>query len=114
MSNSFELFLACVLKEDTPQQVVDILTYLLSNHPEYHGPEVPVPDVLPDHFFFRDIGQYTVQDAYFWAGEGVAKLTFDEQYSLTVRASVRRGYTLIASFLHWLTPYMDNRGYVGY
>ncbi len=119
MSVLYELFLACELKEDIPKQVIDVIAYLLSIDKRSFEPDPPLPYPIPDHFFFT-LDRWTLvlaEKAPAFAGEGLGKLTFAESkntYALTIRAEIRNGIELLASFVHWLTPYIETTGFLGY
>jgi hypothetical protein len=82
-----ELYFACALKEDVPQQVIDLLRYLISYQADLEPQELkllPVQNDNPLH------------------------------YEITVRTSVRMGHERVASFLHWLAPYVETEGIIGF
>src|SRR5258707_11976987 len=103
-----ELVLACRLKRDMPQQVVDLLNYLISLSLQVN-PGDPESLATPDHPFFRESGWQSLlrwNTAYF-PGEPYSNLALTDYeyggyYEFTTRAMVRRGHILIETFLHWI------------
>src|SRR5262249_27895067 len=113
-----ELFLACDLKPDVPQQVVDILNYLINPPFDPENGEIK-PIIAPNHQFFRQIGweMTLIGHCYYFSGDIFSLLAFDEKfnyYKFTVRTMVKLGGDLISAFLVWLAPYSETNGYVGY
>ena len=112
-----ELVLTCNLKEDCPQQVVDLLNYMFqvdkSITHETNNPEAP------DHEFFRineDEWKWFLEDTYYFPGEIFAKLTHDQFgfYKCTLRTMLKYGDEMVATFLDWLLPYIRDEGFIGY
>jgi hypothetical protein len=113
----YELVVACDLRNDVPQQVVDILNYLISP-PFNEKTREPEPFLTPEHQFFTRYQWHTLLliDCYYFPGDPFGSLTLDEYakfYKFTARAK-HRYHDLIASFLHWLAPYCRTQGFVGY
>ena len=104
-----ELVLACNLKADVPQQVIDILNYLIA--PEFDPTTQQFqPISVPEHHFFnpQDYWQTLLTgDTDYFPGDIYSSLARDDLfnfYKFTARAMVRRGDLLVAAFLHWLAP----------
>ena len=113
-----EFFLACNFKPDTPQLVIDWLTYLT---PPFDDESVTKPSEVPDHHFFDsdswDWEQIFMDDTYYFPGKSVAHFGKDEfagRYTLTARAMVRAGDYAVAALLHWIAQYSQTEGFVGY
>jgi hypothetical protein len=112
-----ELVLTCNLKEDCPQQVIDILNYMLQTEKSStHDTDNPN---APDHYFFEinnDEWKWFLNDTYYFPGEPFAKLTHVQSgfYQLTLRTMIKYGDEMVAAFLHWLVPYSYTEGFVGY
>src|SRR5262245_8691747 len=96
-----ELVLACNLKKDVPQQVIDILNYMIALYLDFKTGQsyhIPAPDLPGDPF---------------------TKLRFDDAqfaqyYKFTTRAMMKSGDWEFALFLLWLVPYSETEGFVGY
>ena len=117
MSPWNELVLACNLKQDVPQQILDLLKYIIE--PPYNFETQtfePIP--TPEHAFFHyeDWQTILLDDTYYFPGERFASFVLDKQnfYKFTTRTMVRRGDEIIPLFLQWLAPYMVTEGFVGY
>jgi hypothetical protein len=113
-----ELVLTCNLKEDCPQQVIDILNYFFRIDRPITD-DIKIPDA-PDHPFFVDWGSeywwFYGQEPYYFPGERFAKLTKDTLgfYKLTLRTMIKWGYDTVKNFLDWIAPYSRTEGFVGY
>ncbi len=109
-----ELMLACDLKKEAPQEVINILSYLCT--PFDQRPEFVVK---PDHWFFQQADWLMIggDPTGHLPGDNIAKLTrdvFTSLYRFTFRAKIRGGEDLIFSFVHWLAPYSYTEAFVGY
>ncbi|MBX3066612.1 MAG: hypothetical protein KF726_26770 [Anaerolineae bacterium] len=124
MAPWFELMLAINLKEDIPQNVIAILKVLaappMSDALNSTPPSNYESIKTPKHHFFLEYGwewfTFLRTDTYYFPGDSFGKLTYDEQkfYKFTARAMVRSHGSLLASFLHWIAPYSQTQGFVGY
>jgi hypothetical protein len=117
MGAYYELVLACDLKQDIPQQVIDILSYICD---ALASGERSESLVKPDHWFFKQANwsEITGVDTMYLPGDIFAQLTwaeFNQFYRFTIRTTVKHaGEWLIAAFVHWLAPYSETQGFVGY
>lgn len=90
------------LVEDTPEDVVNIMHYLiLTNRNETK------PSVLPKHEFF-ECDRWDNIDS---------KMEYDDiskTYRVSIRANLKNYDSEIEKFLDWLLPYIDTNGFIGY
>jgi hypothetical protein len=116
-----ELVLACNLKSDVPQQVEEILIYLISSLLD--EPVIDLESIsIPDHYFFTERDEFFWRDllggsTYYFPGRPYGNLTYSrglDAYSFTMRTMVRHGENLVKAFLDWLAPYCETQGFVGY
>jgi hypothetical protein len=122
MAPWYEIFLACDLKENVAQQVIDVLDFLLAvrsmeTEAEAIGKIETIP--APDHYFFLESAWYLLltDHCYYFPGNIFSELRYDKianAFQFTARAMVRRRGNLIAAFLDWLAPNSSTNGYVGY
>src|SRR6266581_3359389 len=107
-----EAVITCELKNDVPQQVINVLNYLIN----------PVEDLatreIPSHPFFQrpDWHMTLAMDCAYFPGDTIGVLKRDEYssaYHLTIRCKVKYG-GLVTGLLHWLAPYMATQGFLGY
>lgn len=99
------LHLAVNLKKDTPEEVVNILKFLVNR-------DSPPPEALPDHPFFRAErwGMVLSCDSYYFSGTQFGVLEWDEildAYTLTTLSNMKNYGDEIFLFLDWLHPYLD-------
>ncbi len=115
-----ELVLACDLKEDCPQEIIDILNYIF--HPEHlvidKKDDTNAPKI-PQHDFFQfndNEWKWFYNDSYAFSGEAFARLTYDNYgyYKLTLRTMLKYGSDIVAAFLNWIAPHSRSEGFVGY
>lgn len=111
-----ELVLACTLKKDTPQEVLNLLRFMCGG--ERAAPK-PADENLPAHPLFRaERWQYVLRSAsYYFPGEPYASLRAADATGLaylTVRSNLKNYDFEIEYFLHWLAPYSESAGFVGY
>jgi hypothetical protein len=107
-----EAVITCILREDTPQQVVDVLNYLNNPIEDYQHIDTPL------HPFFQRADWYMTlaMDCAYFPGETVYILKPSESsnaYHLTLRCKVKYG-ELVTGLLHWLAPYIATQGFIGY
>jgi hypothetical protein len=111
-----ELVLACDLKTDVPQIAIDVLDFLVK--PPSDTPTQAISP--PDHHFFTFEAWPWLLDGRtnYFPGDSFALLRSDEKephtFRFTARTMVRGGEEMIAAFLHWLAPYCETQGFVGY
>lgn len=101
-----EFVMAAELIDSVPNQVIDILEYML-------GETRDSPKVLPDHPLFQTDRwrmMLTCDSAYF-AGETYSKFnrrySNEEPYILTIRSNFKNYNREIKLFLDWIGPYLD-------
>jgi hypothetical protein len=111
-----ELVLACDLKPDVPEQVINILKYLIGE--DSAAPSEPIP--VPEHQFFSSDDHwwmFLLQHTYYFPGEPLSKFALDKnskQYKFTTRSMIKAGQFQVMNFVHWLAPYSETKGFVGY
>ena len=108
-----ELVLGINLKEDVPNEVVDILTYMLESDQESLEP------TLPDHNLFRsDRWKFMLRcDSYYFAGFTHSEMYYDDigkQWEINIRCNLKNYDNEIEKFINWISPYVESRGYAGY
>jgi hypothetical protein len=113
-----ELILACNLKSDVPQQVEEILIYLISSLLDELVIDLESISI-PDHRFFTEFYWEDLLggSTYYFPGTPYGNLTYDpylHAYKFTMRTMVRHGDNLVKAFLDWLAPYCETQGFVGY
>src|SRR5579862_1465876 len=116
MAPRFELVLACDLIEYPPQQVIDILTYLVT--PDEEKPKHP-PSPVPHHPFFQEWRwwDFLNKHCYYFPGQPFSNLTLEKNhdyYMFTIRTMIRRNADQIEAFLDWIATYSQTNGFVGY
>ena len=109
-----EAVLICKLKIDTPEQVIDMLAYLISPF----GTEPAMN--TPSHPFFQQPSWHMTlaMDCNYFPGETISALQRDSYdgsgpFHLTIRCKVKYG-DLVTGLLRWLAPYIETQGFVGY
>lgn len=125
MTVYYEFGLACDLKPDTPQQVLDTLAYMTGHSGEGRND-------LPSHYFFQycDWRHLLQPNRGRFPGAAGSALQRAYRYSLapiqggapvfryTLSCHVELADDQIANdfdfFLHWLAPYSETAGCVGY
>ena len=109
-----ELNMAVKLKADTPENVINVLKYMLRDIK-------PKPVETPDHPLFQASGWAIMLlcDSYYFSGQTDSYLYKDDLgvcvcYSLNVRCNLKNYENQIDLFLDWLRPYIDDDGFIGY
>lgn len=99
-----ELILGCKLKKDTPEDVIQILKFLVGDGEK--------PKALPCHEFFTsarwDIA-LTMSSYYFAICESLQKFWKDkisETWIISTRSNIKNYDNEIEKFLDWLKPYI--------
>lgn len=106
-----ELVLGVELRAETPDNVIDILRYMIS--------ESDVKPELPSHELF-ETDRWPIMltcDSYYFDGLPHAALEFDdigEAYYLTVRSNFKNYGNEVEKFMDFIQPYLDTRGFLGY
>lgn len=100
------------LKQNLPEDVVNILQYMIDSKNE---------PVLPDHEFFMCDRWRSLfrMDSYYFDADTHSTLRFDEishAYYLCVRANLKNYDSEIEKFLDWITPYLakDEGEFLGF
>jgi hypothetical protein len=135
MSISVELMLACDLREDTPQQVIDVLNYVVRKEDgdPYDQPEFPIKDGIElmsrGNWFnlFRN-GKYGEEFSGIFPGVVVREFRKGKYESNLYKLTIRYEFDYLIEFieagfpfLEWIAPYInteyadDKKGvFVGY
>lgn len=124
MSTYNDCFFACALKPDTPQSVIDVLSYM-TRETDYEFTDPPDAHFFrnePDwRDFLRELFDFRVAP-----GLLVSRLERKTQeylnrppvdfYEISFRRTVHDDveYPMWFEFLHWIAPYSDTEGFVGY
>jgi len=115
MGDYTELVFAVELKEDTPPDVIAILTHMVNGTTE--GIETP------NHPFFKTDRWMSLFlcDSYYFPGNTHSDFRYDTiaaAYFLTVRSNIKNYGQEIEKFLSWLAPYVlpheKAGGFAGY
>lgn len=111
-----ELNLGVRFYEDTPQNIIDILKYMLDDSPvrfDYNKPQ------LPNHPLF-ETERWSIMlccDSYYFDGQTDSSLHYDDisnSYFLNVRCNLKNYDCEIAKFLDFIQPYLETDGFLGY
>ena len=107
-----ELNVGVAFKKDTPNNVINIIKYML-NEDEFVYYE------LPDHPLFKTArwNFMLVSDSYYFDGQTDSSLHYDDissQYYLNVRCNLKNYDGEIEKFMEFIQPYLDTRGFLGY
>lgn len=111
-----ELNLGVNFRKDTPQNIIDILKYMLGDSPvrfEYIKPQ------LPEHPLFETErwAIMLVCDSYYFDGQTDSSIHYDdisESYYLNVRCNLKNYSSEIEHFLSFIQPYLYTDGFIGY
>ena len=92
------------LKKDVPQNVVDVLNFMLL--------ETKAEPSLPEHpLFATDRWRVMlVMDSYYFHADTHSTLRFDDisrAYYLCIRCNLKNYNSEIEKFVSWITPYLD-------
>src|SRR5215475_970425 len=109
-----ELVLACKLKRDVPQEVLNLLRFLCGG---VERPPRPADEDLPEHPLFQSERWEGVLNAgsFYFPGEPYSNLRVpsDSAY-LTVRSNLKNYGSEIEYFVQWVASYTESEGFVGY
>lgn len=102
------------LVKDTPEDVVNIMHYLILTN----GNETK-PSILPKHEFFKCDRWDSIACcfSYYFDGLTNSQMKYDDiskTYRVSIRASLKNYDCEIEKFLDWLLPYIDTNGFIGY
>lgn len=109
-----ELVLGVDLVRDTPEEVIDILKYMIEG--ELEDPEPTVPD----HPLFKtDRWRIMLRcDSHYFGGCSFSILDSPrykgDVYKLSIRSNLKNYDSEIELFLNWLAPYIETRGFIGH
>jgi len=92
------------LKQDTPDEVIHILLYMLNQVEDE-------PDI-PKHDFFKSARwRWMLQsDSYYFAADTHSTLRFDhisQSFYLCIRCNLKNYDSEIDRFIDWIAPYID-------
>jgi hypothetical protein len=92
------------LKKDTPNNVIEILRYMIGSSPK--------PERLPEHeLFFTERWWYMlVSTSTYFDAETISTLKFDNvigSYFLCIRCNLKNYDQEIQHFIDWIDPYLD-------
>ncbi len=92
------------LKKDVPQEVIDILNYMLNE-----GTKEPLPE--PDHPLFETCRWRIMlnMDSYYFAADTNSTLRYDDIgrcYYLNIRCNLKNYGNEIEKFINWIMPYI--------
>ena len=109
-----ELVLACELKKDVPEEVLNLLRFMCGG---VQRPPRPADEDLPAHPLFQTTRWEGVLNAgsFYFPGKPYSNLRvpYHNAY-LTVRSNLKNYGSEIQYLLHWLAPYSESGGFVGY
>lgn len=99
-----ELNCAFELNKETPQQVIDVLMFMIEG-----GDQNQLSGNHP--LFETHRWSYMLQsDSYYFDGDTHSTIRFDtitEQYTVTIRCNVKNYHREIEHFIDWITPHID-------
>lgn len=106
-----ELVMACKLKKNAPEDVVETLKYMVGDS-EYLA-------AIPTHDLFKtDRWKSMLRcDSYYFDGDTNSTFRYDDigkSYVLTIRCNLKNYCDEIEEFLNWIIPYSNTNGFVGY
>jgi len=126
MASLFCFALACDLREDSPQQVVDTLKYMTRSQ-DYEFDDPPDAEffegedwrtfltVEHEGFMFPGKAYVTFHSAYRYSRPMIHGGDDVYVYTLSLRCqSGDDGITDLIDFAEWLAPYSSTQGFVGY
>lgn len=102
-----ELVLGCKLREETPQEVIDAIAFMVRPKSMFEVAPANLPGGEDTRivWMFNSGGSY-----YFGAHSGEVKFSFDEianSWRLTARFNIKNYSNEIELFLNWLHPYVE-------
>ena len=107
-----ELNLGLALVKDVPDEIVDILKYMLNDR-------IELAMELPSHPLFETRRwKYMLRcDSYYFDARTDSSMEFDDidkKYHLNVRSNLENYDDVFEEFLNFLKPYIDTFGFIGY
>lgn len=105
-----ELNIGVSLRSDTPENIINVLRYMLGD------PDKPE---LPDHpLFSTDRWTFMLRcDSYYFDGRTDSSMVrddIDDEYKLNVRCNLKNYSNEIDLFLDFIQPYLETEGFLGY
>jgi hypothetical protein len=93
------------LREDTPEEVIEILKYMVGDSEEE-------PTRLPDHELFKTPrwGIMLRCDSYYFDADTHSTLRYDDiskSYYLCIRSNLKNYDDEIGKFVDWIMPYLN-------
>jgi len=104
-----ELHLNVKLKRETPQDVINILKYMVHDKKAL----LDISDILPKHELFIKETRWNfmlVCDSYCFPADTHSTIRFDDigdRYYLCVRCNFKNYEDEISKFIDWITPYVE-------
>lgn len=105
-----ELNIGVSLMSDTPDNVIDILRYMLSDGDKVETPDHPLFSTQRWHFML-------VSGSYYFDGRTDSSMehdSVDHEYKLNVRCNLKNYDNEIDLFLDFIQPYLETEGFLGY
>jgi hypothetical protein len=109
-----ELSCAFELKKETPEQVIEVLRFMVRTKTE-------MPRPLPDHSFFGTSRWQMMlgSDSYYFKGQAHSTVLFDDAavaWFVTIRCNFKNYEHEIERFIDWITPHIDamDGAFLGY
>ena len=108
-----ELNIGVNLRSDTPENIMDILNYMLSGVSDNIEPETT------DHPLFstKRWRLMLVCDSYYFDGQTDSSMErddIDHEYHLNVRCNFKNYDNELHLFLDFIQPYLETNGFIGY
>lgn len=95
------------LKEDIPQEVVEIIKTLAS--PDFFG---KIIENAPNHAFFKTERQWFMRgSSYYFPTTNKPQFKYDElakYWSLSIRSNIKNYNSELEKFLDWIKPYIES------
>lgn len=107
-----ELNIGLELSKDTPEEVINIINYMISGE----GSDMPT---TPNHpLFSTDRWDFMLTcSSYYFNAQPVHKFEYDEIgecWFLTSISNLKNYNSEIEKFLDWISPYINDNGFFGY
>jgi hypothetical protein len=97
-----ELVFGAKLKQETPEQVINALKYMIGDLKD-KPKDFPLPD---DSFEWI----FNISSSYFGVNEPVKKMWFDDilkAWRINTRSNIKNYENEIETFLEWIKPYIE-------
>lgn len=106
-----ELNIGVAFKEDTPENIIDILKYMLN----YENDE---PETTDHPLFKTPRWSFMLRcDSYYFDGHTDSSMIYNDisnQWYLNVRSNLKNYDGEIELFLHFIQPYLETTDFLGY